>query len=132
MFGMPVLWNAVATSPQGMVTAVPRPRPKSITRVFRTRAARGVSTPSAAHEAAAVDVLDHGRGGAAREPARRLEAEGEVGGGGQAPLEVRGQAVGRHHVEAAAGQQHHARRARASASRAAQASNTSISPVMSR
>ena len=63
---------------------------------------------------------------------RDLEREGEMRRGGQAPLQVRGQAVGGHHVEADAGQQHHAR-ARAPPRRARRsASNTSISPVMSR
>ena len=35
MFGMPVVWYAVATSPHGIVMAGRGPRPKSMTRVFQ-------------------------------------------------------------------------------------------------
>jgi hypothetical protein len=89
-FGMPVLWNAVETSPHGIVTAFRGPRPKSTARV----------------------VLDDGGGRPARSAASRREREREVRRVGQARLQVRGQAVRRHDVEADAGEEEDAGRPR--------------------
>src|SRR5262249_43036640 len=45
------------------------------------------------HGAALVEALDHGGGCPSRDPAARVEREDEVGGGGEARLQVGGEAV---------------------------------------
>ena len=59
-----------------------------------------------AHEPPAPEPLDRGRRRPPREAAEAAVGEREPAGPGQPALEVNGQAVGRHDVEAAAGEQH--------------------------
>ena len=93
------MWNAVATSPHGMVTAVRGPRPKSITRVLYP-GGTGVSAPSRRTTPPRWRFSTIVVAVPRDERRRDLEPEREMGRGGQARLQVRGQAIRGHDVEA--------------------------------
>ena len=106
MFGMPVEWKAVETSPQGIWIVGLEPRPKSQEPVagrasVTSRPLRRARAPSAIPSIAVLAVPRE-----ALKPAERVERQ--MGRVGKPALQMRGEAIARNDVEADAGQERHA------------------------